>query len=432
MGDDEQRALIAGQRLFEGCHRIEVEVVRGLVQDEEVAVAQHEPAESHLGPLAAAEGLDGLEDLVAPEAEDGEGRAHLRLRHPRVHVMDLIEDRFGHGEVHLMLVEVADRHADSEAHPPDPFQDLLDEGRLADAVLADEEDPLPAPDVQTDVLVEDLARELHGEIVHEDLFPADAVRVEEEGKVVPFVLGLFEVLREAVDLLLLALRRADVPLPVPALLLFDDAFDAVDFRHRVVVVALQGEVPLRFQRHVPVVVAVGHIEFSKGDLRDAVTDFIEEVPVMGDDDGRDVARLDEVLEPVHRRDVEVVRGLVEQHEVRLLEQKFRQTDLGLLSAGEAPDRQALLLVREPEACENGPGEVLIGQSIARLIGREDFFLSRDECRVPRMFAGEGLAQFREFFLHLEEVGKDQERLLVGSAVGVGADVLLEVSKRSEG
>ena len=395
-------------------------------------MTQHQSAEGHLGSLAAAERLDGLEDLVAPEPENGEGGADFRLGHPRVHVVDFIEDRLRHGEVHLVLVEVPDRHAHAETDAADPFQDLLHERRLPDAVLADQEDPLSAADVEAHVLVQDLARELHGEVVHvEDLFPADAVRVEEEREVIPLILRFFEVFREAVDLLLFALRRADVPLPVPAFLLFDDAFDAVDFRHRVVIVALQAQVPLRFQSHVPVVVAVGHIELAQRDLGDAVADLVEEVPVVGDDDGRDAARLDEVLEPVHRRDVEVVRRLVEEHEVRFLQEELGKADLGLLATGKAPDRQVLFLVGEPEAGEDGPGEVLVGQSIACLIGREDLFLSRDERRVPRMLSGERLPKLFELCLHLKEMGKDPERLFVGRAVGVGANVLFQVAERGE-
>ena len=152
---------------------------------------------------------------------------------------------------------------------------------------------------------------------------------------------------------------------------------------------------------------------------------------MGDDDGRDAAREDEVLEPVHRRDIEVVRGLVEEHEVGLLQEQFRQADLGLLAAGEAPDRKALFLVREPEAGEDGPGEVFVGQSIARLIGREDLFLPRDERRVPRMLSGERLPKLFELRFHLKKMGEDEERLFVGRAVGVGADVLFEVPERRE-
>ena len=128
----------------------------------------------------------------------------------------------------------------------------------------------------------------------------------------------------------------------------------------------------------------------------------------------------------------MVRRLVEQHEVRLLQEEFGKADLGLLSAGEAPDRQALLLVREPEAGENGPGEVSVGQSITRLIGREDLFLPRDERRVSRMLSGKGCAELLELLLHLDKMGEDEKGLLVGGAVGVGTDVLFEVPERREG
>ena len=127
----------------------------------------------------------------------------------------------------------------------------------------------------------------------------------------------------------------------------------------------------------------------------------------------------------------MVRRLVEEHEVRFLQEELGKADLGLLATGKAPDRQVLFLVGEPEAGEDGPGEVLVGQSIARLIRREDLFLSRDERRVPRMLSGERLPKLFEFRFHLKEMGEDEKRLFVGRAVGVGADVLFQVAERRE-
>ena len=52
-------------------------MVGGLVEDQQIDVAAHEHAELETAPLAAGEGADGLEHVLAAEAEGGEPVARL-------------------------------------------------------------------------------------------------------------------------------------------------------------------------------------------------------------------------------------------------------------------------------------------------------------------------------------------------------------------
>ena len=85
------------------------------------------------------------------------------------------------------------------------------------------------------------------------------------------------------------------------------------------------------------VVALVGVEAAAVDLGDPLGDVVEEVPVVGDGEhGAGVLR-QVLLEPEHALGVEVVRGLVEQQEVGLLQQQLAERDAALLTAGEELD-----------------------------------------------------------------------------------------------
>src|SRR5690606_24992650 len=74
------------------------------------------------------------------------------------------------------------------------------------------------------------------------------------------------------------------------------------------------------------VVALVADETTTVDLGDPFRDVVEEVPVVGDRDDRALVRLEVLLEPEHALGVEVVRGLVEEQEIGLLQKELRQRD----------------------------------------------------------------------------------------------------------
>ena len=59
VGDGHDGALVLGQGLLQPGHRLGVEVVGGLVEQEQVGLRQQQPAEGHAALLAAREGVDG-------------------------------------------------------------------------------------------------------------------------------------------------------------------------------------------------------------------------------------------------------------------------------------------------------------------------------------------------------------------------------------
>ena len=75
MGDVEDGPREAADRLFQHFLADHVEVVGGLVQDQEVGAGQHELREGDAAAFAAGQIRDALEDIVPGEQEGGEHAA---------------------------------------------------------------------------------------------------------------------------------------------------------------------------------------------------------------------------------------------------------------------------------------------------------------------------------------------------------------------
>ena len=67
-------------------------------------------------------------------------------------------------------------------------------------------------------------------------------------------------------------------------------------------------------------------------LQRAVGHFVEKIAVVADDDHRRRAFQQKILEPFGGLQIEVVRRLVEDHQVRLGQQQFGQHQAVLLAA----------------------------------------------------------------------------------------------------
>ena len=84
------------------------------------------------------------------------------------------------------------------------------------------------------------------------------------------------------------------------------------------------------------------------DVGDVRADVVQEVAVVRDDDQRAVVAVEEVLQPVDRVQVEVVRRLVEQQRRRVAEERLRQQHPHLLSALQLRHRLPVQRVRDVE------------------------------------------------------------------------------------
>ncbi len=91
VGDRDDRALVLGQVLLEPRDRLRVEVVGGLVEQQQVGRAQQQPAQRHAAALAAGEGADV--GVGRRQAQRVHRVFELRVQVPRVGGFDLRLDR---------------------------------------------------------------------------------------------------------------------------------------------------------------------------------------------------------------------------------------------------------------------------------------------------------------------------------------------------
>ena len=80
VADDKQRAAVPAQELHEPRACVDVEVVRRLVEEEDVAPREQDAGELDPASLSAGEHREREVDAVALDAETRDERAHLRLR----------------------------------------------------------------------------------------------------------------------------------------------------------------------------------------------------------------------------------------------------------------------------------------------------------------------------------------------------------------
>ena len=69
VGDEDERAGEFEEIVFQDFERGDVEVVGGLVEEQDVGGLEHEPGDEDAGALAAGEVADGLVELFAGEEE---------------------------------------------------------------------------------------------------------------------------------------------------------------------------------------------------------------------------------------------------------------------------------------------------------------------------------------------------------------------------
>jgi hypothetical protein len=104
-------------------------------------------------------------------------------------------------------------------------------------------------------------------------------------------------------------------------------------------------------------VAAVHPDGSGADVDDLV-DQLEQRPVVADHHRGAWPFGDQAVEPLPGVDVEVVRRLVEQQHIGILEEQRGQGDQHRLAAGDRADRPVQLDVSEAEPVEGCPGALL--------------------------------------------------------------------------
>lgn len=92
MGHQQQRAGVGRQGLGEGLPGVNIQMVCGLVQKEQVGPLEQNLGEPQPGQLAAREGVAGLKDRLAPEAQFRQMAPDFQLGHPGVFVPEGVDD----------------------------------------------------------------------------------------------------------------------------------------------------------------------------------------------------------------------------------------------------------------------------------------------------------------------------------------------------
>src|SRR5205823_7006313 len=135
---------------------LDVQMVRRLVEDEEVVVLGDELREGEARALAAAGLADAAVDCVPPKPETAEQAPRPRFGRRRMpHAADLLEEGAGEVELLRLLGEIADGQVLAAEHGSRvrllaSDQDL-EEGRLPRAVRADQAELVPLRELEVDV-----------------------------------------------------------------------------------------------------------------------------------------------------------------------------------------------------------------------------------------------------------------------------------------
>ena len=152
VGDQQQCTVVRRQRLLELLDRRQVEVVGGLVEDQQVDPATLEQGERGAGALPRREPADLAGDLVGLEAELRQQGADVGGRQLGQRGLDGVAERQLLGEAGAGLVDLADGDRRAEAGGagvgPDPPEQQADQRGLAGAVGAGDADPVARVDLQ--------------------------------------------------------------------------------------------------------------------------------------------------------------------------------------------------------------------------------------------------------------------------------------------
>ena len=422
MADDDGAAGEAEQRVLEGSEGFDVEVVGRFVEQQQVAALLE--GEGEVEAVAFTTGQDaGLLLLVGalePELRDVGACGDLDLADLDVVVSfgdDLEQSRFG-VDAGAVLVDVADVDRLTDLHGAGVWlfeaDDRLEQGRLADAVGADDADDAVARQRERQPVDEDAVAEALLEVVDLDDLRAEA-RARRDLDLLEVELagalgfgGHLLVAREAC----LRLRLAGLRVGADPLEFFLEALGELR-----VLLALDGEA-LLLLLEVRRVVALVRVETTAVDLADPAGDVVEEVPVVGDgEDGARVARK-VLFEPEDGFGVEVVGGLVEQEKVGLLQQQLAQRDAALLTTGEDGD-----IGVTGRAAQGVHGLLELGVDVPR-VGRVDLLLELAHLLHEGVEVGVGFAHLGGDLVEPVEVDLD----LAEAFLDVAAHVLLLVER----
>ena len=342
VADDHGAARELDQRVLQRFERLDVQIVGGLVEQQQVAALLQGQRQVQAVALTAGEHAGQLLLVGTLEAEAG----HIGTgRH--LHAADLNEVQpVGDGlpqvflrvEACAVLIHVAD--LDGFAHGQltrgERFQadDRLEQRGLADAVRADHADDAVARQREAQIVDEHAVAEgLVDMLGLQHLRPQtrprrnlDLGEVELLG-VARLLLHLIVAFQTGLVLGLTGLRRGTHPFELGLQTLGQlGVLGALDLH------------TLGLGLQIGGVVALVRVQMAAVHLADPLRHIVHEVAVVGHGDDGALILVQELLQPQDRLGVQVVGGLVEQQQIGSLEQQLAQRHTAALAAGAHRDR----------------------------------------------------------------------------------------------
>src|SRR4051812_47416095 len=335
MGYEQHRARERFERGLQRLAALEVEMVRRLVEHEEVRARRDYEREREPPPFPTRQRDDGLL-VLRPAREKEAPQQVLRVRTLQPgRALNALQHRAARVELHFLLREV--RGNDSVAEPDEalvclaPVEHRLEERRLARAVRAHQRDVLAALDRKAGSLEQDPVSDRNAQVLGLDDRAPAARRLEElEAESPGLARQEVDLARRLRPLLLEAFDLTHLHLCFACHLLRgrteprDEALEALD---------VCADAPCRLRRRLqacglleaPRVPRAGEIRRAAGlELEHRVADGLEEPAVVRDDQQPGVERLQLALEPLEALDVEMVGGLVEQEQIRVAAERARE------------------------------------------------------------------------------------------------------------
>ena len=348
MADEDQRAFIGEQHVFEEVERLHVEIVGRLVHHQEVRGLRKSDGEGEAVTFAARQRADRLAELFRAEQEIlciGRDVALIALHVDGVaaHRGERFPHRVGRVEALARLVLVGHLQGLGMRHRAGIRRDLAEQQahqrRLAGAVRADNADPVAAQDAQVET-IGDHQRAVGGLEGLRQAFRLDHLLAHrlagigaELGERLAVVEGAAHLrmvhlhLAQPGKAALVALAPRRDPARQPVLLVFQlrrhPAQLALVLFLDLLRPLIELEIAFRAFQHL----ALAQPECVGGD-------GLEKPPVVADHQYDAVEGLQATLQVLNHRDVEMVRRLVQQQDGRLDRKGLRQCRAALLPARE--------------------------------------------------------------------------------------------------
>ena len=352
--DKEHRSIVRRKRLLEDLLACDIEVVRWLVEEQKIALDQRDESQRHSTPLTTGEVTKLLLHVVSGEEEASEKAARLteRQRCSR-------EDRVEHcarAVQPLLRLAIGGRldvvpEIDLPRERGQLSADRSQERRLTASIGTDDRDLLAAIEIEILTMEERRVESDRQAAKRQHTFSARAAASDVERNPLRVLRALDSLLLDPLELPLTVLGlTVFLPDLVPAdevLVLLDRLFLFLE--------RLQLLRPLDLPGRSGGFVALAvHGDTPQRDLPCAVGDPIEEMPVVRHEQDGALEAEKLILEPLERAEIEVIRRLVEQQEVRGLEECPRQRSARFFSAAQHVDALVVFVLSESNADERRP------------------------------------------------------------------------------